>query len=189
MLKRTIRVYALSLAGGALLLGGASVAAGAMTLPLPALAGGIAEQSTAAIVTDGADTPKVEQVWWRGRGWGWHRGWGWRGGWGPGWGWHRPWGAGAGAAAGGATGTLMLAAVGKPRGVHQKPATPARRCRSHLAQGRPVRRVTIARRGAIAGLRALPLNPGWRLGAAPWTNRGTRPGAAGQDGAQRNNDA
>jgi hypothetical protein len=173
MPKRTFRVYALSLAGGALLLGGASVAAGAMTLPLPALAGGIAEQSTAAIVTDGADTPKVEQVWWRG----------------PGWGWHRPWGAGAGAAAGGATGTLMLAAVGKPRGVHQKPATPARRCRSHLAQGRPVRRVTIARRGAIAGLRALPLNPGWRLGAAPWTNRGTRPGAAGQDGAQRNNDA
>jgi hypothetical protein len=84
MPKRTFRVYALSLAGGALLLGGASVAAGARTLPLPALPGGVTEQSTAAIVTDGADTTKVEQVYWRGRGWGWrHRGWGS----GPGWGW------------------------------------------------------------------------------------------------------
>jgi hypothetical protein len=80
MPKRTFRGYALSLAGGALLLGGASVAAGAMTLPLPALPGGVAEQSTAAIVTDGAGAAKVEQIWWRGRGWGWHRGWGWRGG-------------------------------------------------------------------------------------------------------------
>jgi hypothetical protein len=33
VLKRTFRIYALSLAGGALLLGGASVAATAMTLP------------------------------------------------------------------------------------------------------------------------------------------------------------
>ena len=82
MLKRTLRIYALSLAGGALLLGGASVAAGAMTLSLP---GVVTERSTAAIVTDGDATAKVEQVWWRGRGW--HRGW--RGG---GWGWrHRGW--------------------------------------------------------------------------------------------------
>ena len=71
MPKRTFRVYALSLAGGALLLGGTSVAAGAMTLRLPALPGGVTEQSTAAIVTDGADNAKVEQVYWRGRGWGW----------------------------------------------------------------------------------------------------------------------
>jgi hypothetical protein len=84
MLKRTFRIYALSLAGGALLLGGASVAAGAMTLSLP---GVVTERSTAAIVTDGDATAKVEQAWWRGRGWrgrGWHRGWrgggyGWRG--------------------------------------------------------------------------------------------------------------
>ncbi|MGA9726831.1 MAG: hypothetical protein WBQ84_05145, partial [Methylocella sp.] len=75
MLERTFRMYALSLAGGALLLGGASVAAGAMTLPgsLPA---GVTEQATAAIATDGADAAKVEQVYWRGRGW---RGYGWRG--------------------------------------------------------------------------------------------------------------
>ncbi|HEY4848260.1 MAG TPA: hypothetical protein VIH87_10865 [Methylocella sp.] len=79
MLKRTIRVYALSLAGGALLLGGASVAARAIPLPLP---GVVTEQATAAIFTDGADTAKVEQVWWRGRGWGWHHGWGWGGGYG-----------------------------------------------------------------------------------------------------------
>jgi hypothetical protein len=70
MLKRTFRVYALSLAGGALLLGGATVAAGAMTLP-GSLPGGVAEQATAAIVTDGAGAAKVEQVYWRGRGWGW----------------------------------------------------------------------------------------------------------------------
>jgi hypothetical protein len=83
MLRRTFRMYALSLAGGALLLGGASVAAGAMTLPLP---GVVTEQSAAAIVTDGADAAKVEQVWWRGRGW--HRGYGWRGrGWHRGYGW------------------------------------------------------------------------------------------------------
>ncbi len=90
MLKRPFRIYALSLAGGALLLGGASVAAGAMPLPgsLPAA---VTEQATAAIVTDGDNTAKVEQVWWRGRRW--HRGWrgrryGWRGyGWrGYGWG-------------------------------------------------------------------------------------------------------
>ena len=72
-------MYALSLAGGALLHGGATAAAGAMTLP-GSLPGGVTEQATAAIVTDGADAAKVEQVWWRGRGWGWHRGWGWRGG-------------------------------------------------------------------------------------------------------------
>jgi hypothetical protein len=72
-------MYALSLMGGALLLGGATVAAGAMTLP-GSFPGGVTEQATAAIVTDGADAAKVEQVWWRGRGWGWHRGWGWRGG-------------------------------------------------------------------------------------------------------------
>ena len=88
MLERTFRMYALSFAGGALLLGGATVAAGTMTLPLPALPGGVTEQSTAAIVTNGDATAKVEQVYWRGRGWGWHRGWGWGGpGWGPGWGW------------------------------------------------------------------------------------------------------
>jgi hypothetical protein len=57
MLKRTFRMYALSLAAGALLLGGASVAAGAMTLPLP---GVVTEQSTAAIFTDGTDAAKVE---------------------------------------------------------------------------------------------------------------------------------
>src|SRR5580704_8235922 len=81
MLKRTFRMYALSLAGGALLLGGASVAAGAMTLP-GSLAGVVTEQATAAIATDGADAAKVEQVYWRGCGWrgrGWHRGYGWRG--------------------------------------------------------------------------------------------------------------
>ncbi|MGB6175856.1 MAG: hypothetical protein WBF43_05875, partial [Methylocella sp.] len=66
MLKRTFRTYALSLAGGALLLGGASVAAGAMTLPPP---GVVTEQATAAIVTGDADAAKVERVWWRGRGW------------------------------------------------------------------------------------------------------------------------
>ena len=81
MLKRTFRMYALNLAGGALLLGGASVAAGAMTLP-GSLPGVVAEQATAAIATDGADAAKVEQVYWRGRGYGWHRGWGWRGGYG-----------------------------------------------------------------------------------------------------------
>jgi hypothetical protein len=74
MLKRTFRIYALSLAGGALLLGGASVAAGAMTLSLP---GVVTERSTVAIVTDGDATAKVEQI--RHRGWGWHRGYGWRG--------------------------------------------------------------------------------------------------------------
>ena len=97
MLKRTFRMYALSLAGGALLLGGASVAAGAMTLPgwLP---GVVTEQATAAIATDGADAAKVEQVYWRGRGWrgrGWHRGYGWRGrGWHRGYGWRGAYGAG-----------------------------------------------------------------------------------------------
>src|SRR5438309_521434 len=123
MLERTFRMYALSLAGGALLLGGATVAAGAMTLPLPDLSGGVTEQSTAAIVTDtaltllrssrsigaaaaGAGTAAGAGI---GRG------------------------AGAGVAAGGVTGTLMLAAVGNKRGVHQEPATPARRC-GHLAQ-------------------------------------------------------
>jgi hypothetical protein len=75
MLKRTSRIYALSLVGGALLLGLASVAADAMTLP-ESLLGVVTEQSTAAIFTDGADTTKIEQVWWRGRGWG-HRRWGW----------------------------------------------------------------------------------------------------------------
>jgi hypothetical protein len=59
MLKRTFRVYALSLAGGALLLGGSTVAAGAMPRT---------EQTTAAIVTDGAGAAKVEQVYWRHRG-------------------------------------------------------------------------------------------------------------------------
>jgi hypothetical protein len=82
MLKLPFRMNALSLAGGALLLGGASVSAGAMTLP-GSLPGGVTEQATAAIVTDSDTTAKVEQVWWRGRGWhrgyGWHRGWGWRG--------------------------------------------------------------------------------------------------------------
>jgi hypothetical protein len=81
MLKRPFRMYALSLAGGALLLGGATAAAGAMPLPV-SLPGGVTEQSTAAIVTDGADAAKVEQVWWRGRGYGWHRGWGWHRGYG-----------------------------------------------------------------------------------------------------------
>ena len=75
MLKRTFRIYALSLAGGALLLGGASVAATAMTLP-ESLPGVVTEQSATAIFTDGADAAKIEQVWWRGRGWG-HRRWGW----------------------------------------------------------------------------------------------------------------
>src|SRR5580700_5150767 len=60
MLKRTFRVDALSLAGGALLLGGATVAAGAMTLP-GTLPSGVTEQTTAAIVTDGAGAAKVEQ--------------------------------------------------------------------------------------------------------------------------------
>jgi hypothetical protein len=86
MLKRTFRMYALSLAGGALLLGGASVATGAMTLP-GSLPGVVTEQATAAIATDGADAAKVEQVYWRGRGWrgcGWHRGYGWRGAYGAG---------------------------------------------------------------------------------------------------------
>jgi len=83
MLQRPFRIHALSLAGGALLLGGATMAAGAMTLP-GSLPGGVTEQSTAAVVTDGDAPAKVEQVWWRGRGWGWHRGWGWGG---PGWGW------------------------------------------------------------------------------------------------------
>jgi hypothetical protein len=100
MLKRTFRMCALSLAGGALLLGGASVAAGAMTLP-GSLPGVVTEQATAAIATDGADAAKVEQVYWRGRGWrgrGWHRGWGWRGrGWHRGWGWRgRGWHRGYG---------------------------------------------------------------------------------------------
>ena len=72
-------MYALSLAGGALLLGGATMAAGAMPLP-GSLPGGVTEQSTAAIITDGADAAKVEQVYWRGRGWGWRGGYGWRGG-------------------------------------------------------------------------------------------------------------
>ena len=80
MLKRTSRIYALSLVGGALLLGGAPVAADAMTLP-ESLLGVVTEQSTAAIFTGGADTTKIEQVWWRGHGWG-HRRWGWhRRGW------------------------------------------------------------------------------------------------------------
>jgi len=80
MLKSAFRMYALSLAGGALLLGGATVAVGAMTLP-GSLPGGVTERSTAATVTDGAGATKVEQVYWRHRGWGWrHRGWGWRGG-------------------------------------------------------------------------------------------------------------
>jgi hypothetical protein len=86
MLKRTFRMYALSLAGGALLLGGASVAAGAMTLP-GSLPGVVTEQATAAIATDGADAAKVEQVYWRGRGWrgrGWRGGYGWRGAYGAG---------------------------------------------------------------------------------------------------------
>ena len=79
MLKRSFRMYALSLAGGALLLGGASVAAGAMPFP-GSLPGAVTEQATGAIVTNGDTTAKVEQVWWRGRRW--HRGWrgyGWRG--------------------------------------------------------------------------------------------------------------
>ena len=59
------------------------MAAGAMTLP-GSLPGGVTHQATAAVVTDGDAPAKVEQVWWRGRGWGWHRGWGWGG---PGWGW------------------------------------------------------------------------------------------------------
>jgi hypothetical protein len=92
MLKRSFRNYALSLAGGALLLGGASVTAGAMTLPLPGVG---TEQATATIFTDGKTTAKVEQIYWRGRGYGWHRG-GWRGrgyGWrGRGYGWHRGYG-------------------------------------------------------------------------------------------------
>jgi hypothetical protein len=100
MLQRPFRIHALSLAGGAVLLGGATLAAGAMTLP-GSLPGGVTHQATAAVVTDGDAPAKVEQVWWRGRGWGWHRGWGWGA---------AP--AGAGGAAGGATGTLMLAAVG-----------------------------------------------------------------------------
>jgi hypothetical protein len=80
MLQRPFRIHALSLAGGALLLGGATMAAGAMTLP-GSLPGGVTEQSTAAVVTDGDAPAKVEQVWWRGRGWGWGGpGWGWRGG-------------------------------------------------------------------------------------------------------------
>ena len=91
MLKRRFRNYALGLAGGALLLGGTTMAAGAMPLP-GALPGAVTEQSTAAIVTDGAGAAKVEQIYWRGRGGGWHRG-GWRGrgyGWrGRGYGWHR----------------------------------------------------------------------------------------------------
>jgi hypothetical protein len=74
MLKRTSRIYALSLVGGALLLGGASVAAAAMTLP-ESLTGVVTEQSTAALFTDGADAARIEQVWWRGRGWGHRRGW------------------------------------------------------------------------------------------------------------------
>jgi hypothetical protein len=90
MLKRTFRIYALSLAAGALLLGGVSVAAGAMTLVLP---GGLTEKSTAEILRDGDATAKVEQIWWH-RGWGWHhRGWGWHRGWYGGWGWHRGWGS------------------------------------------------------------------------------------------------
>ena len=70
MLKLPFRMNALSLAGGALLLGGATVAAGAMTLP-ESLPGGVTDQTMAAIVTDGAGAAKVEQVYWRGRGWGW----------------------------------------------------------------------------------------------------------------------
>ncbi|MGI8570538.1 MAG: hypothetical protein ACR2KT_16555 [Methylocella sp.] len=77
MLRLTFRNYAWSPAVGALLLGGASVAAGATTLP-GSLPGAVTEQSAAEIFTDGADAAKVEQVWWRGRGYGWHRGWGWR---------------------------------------------------------------------------------------------------------------
>ncbi len=91
MLKRTFRTHALSLAGGALLLGGATVAAGVMTLP-GSLPGAVTEQATPAIVTDGADSAKVEQVWWRGRRWHrgycWHHGYGWH----RGWGWHRGYG-------------------------------------------------------------------------------------------------
>ena len=86
MLKRTFRMYALSLAGGALLLGEATAAAGAMTLS-GSLPGAGTEQATPAIVTDGADSAKVEQVWWRGRRW--HRGYGWRG-----YGWRGYYGAG-----------------------------------------------------------------------------------------------
>ena len=109
MLKRSFRNYALSLAGGALLLGGSSVAAGAMILPLPGVG---TEQSTAAIVTDGAGAAKVEQIYWRGRGYGWPAAMA---------GTEAMAGAAAamagtaamaGAAAGGATGTLIVAAVG-----------------------------------------------------------------------------
>ncbi len=85
MLKCTYRIYALSLAGGALLLCGATVAAGAMTLPKPSA---VTEQATAAIVADGAGAAKVEQIWWRGHRYGWHRGYGWH----RRWGWHRGWG-------------------------------------------------------------------------------------------------
>ncbi len=53
-----------------------------------------APQAANDVATPGAATPKLEKVWWRGRGWGW-RGRGWRGGWGyrRGWGfygWRRP---------------------------------------------------------------------------------------------------
>ena len=78
MLKRTSRIYALSLVGGALLLGGASVATDAMPRP-ESLTGVVTKQSTTTMFTDGADAAKIEQVWWRGRGWHrWHR-------------WHRRW--------------------------------------------------------------------------------------------------
>ena len=61
-------MFALNLAGCAMLLGGATVAAGAMTIPRPCAA---AEQVAAAIFTDGAGAAKVEQVHWRHRGYGW----------------------------------------------------------------------------------------------------------------------
>ena len=82
MLKRTFRMNALSLAGGALLLSGATVAAGAMTLPPPGI---VTAQPTAAIVSGAADAAKVEQVYWRGHRYGWH---GHRYGWHRGYGWH-----------------------------------------------------------------------------------------------------
>ncbi|HEX3495590.1 MAG TPA: hypothetical protein VHT02_00185 [Methylocella sp.] len=87
MLKRTFRINALSLAGGALLVGGTSMGAGAMTLP-GSLPGVVTEQSTAAIFRDGTDAAKVEQIRWHAHGGGWHGHGGWHGGRWHGHGWH-----------------------------------------------------------------------------------------------------
>ncbi len=106
-----LRHRALRIAGAAMSLFALSAPAGAFTvsdLPLaPA-----ARQPIVALYQEGADKPKLEQVYWRG-GWGWRGGgWGWRGG---GWGWRGGWGWGGGGFDGGlAAGALVGGALAAP---------------------------------------------------------------------------